>query len=68
MQEALAAAARMRAAVSRAVVGVDGDEIAVTATTGAAVWRSGDSAAHLIARADQALFGGKRSRLHDHDC
>lgn len=59
MREALAAAERLRSAVARASVVHGGDEIRVTATTGVAAWRTGESAADLIKRADQALLRGK---------
>ena len=62
MTEALGAAERMRSAVARAAVSRDGDEIAVTATTGVVARRTGDSAADLISGADQALLRAKASQ------
>jgi diguanylate cyclase (GGDEF)-like protein len=65
IDEATAAAARMRSALARAAIRYDSDEIAVTATTGVAAWRPGESAADLITRADQALFSGKDAKRDD---
>ena len=62
MTEALGAAERMRAAVARAAVTLDGEEISVTATTGVAARRTGDSAADLISGTDQALLRAKASQ------
>ncbi len=63
--EAERAAERMRSAVALATIRHDGAEIAVTATTGVAVWRTGDSPADLIARADDALLRGKGAKRDD---
>ncbi len=67
MREAMRAAERMRTAVARAAVRHDGDDIAVSATTGVAAWHANESAADLIMRADQALLKGKVSRTDDPD-
>ena len=66
MAEAGLAADRMRAAVARAAIRHQGAEIAVTATTGVAVWRRGDSSADLVARADEALFRGKAAKRDEY--
>ena len=49
---------RIRRAISRTPIVVDGHEVAVTASLGGAV-RAGDSADRLIARADDALYTAK---------
>jgi two-component system cell cycle response regulator len=49
---------RVRRAISRTPIVVDGHEVAVTASLGGVV-RAGDSADRLIARADDALYTAK---------
>jgi diguanylate cyclase (GGDEF)-like protein len=57
--DAVRTAERLRAAIARAVVVLDGTEISVAATAGVADWHADESADALIERVDQALLAGK---------
>ena len=61
IQEARVAAERFRKAIEAAVVKFDGKALSVTASVGVTRVASDDDAAHLIRRADEALYKSKES-------
>jgi diguanylate cyclase (GGDEF)-like protein len=61
--QALAAAERMRKAVAGSPVRIDGQEVAITVSLGAATFpEDAINARDLVSRADEALYDAKRTR------
>lgn len=58
LEGALAAAEGLREAIAESEISVDGDQIPVTVSAGAATWRD-ETAAELVDRADGALYEAK---------
>jgi diguanylate cyclase (GGDEF)-like protein len=61
MEEARSVAERIRCSVEASPVPVDGHEVRYTVSIGIASWTPGEDAETLERRADEALYGAKRS-------
>lgn len=59
--EAMIVAERIRTTFAQTVVAKKVDDLRVTATLGVSEFHAGDTFEHLLARADEALYQGKRS-------